>query len=842
MILNKKNTSFLIIISFLIIGFLFQLSFKKTQKKTQDFKEIPNDFLFMQRAYPTGIIKTDALKDAIIWKENSKNKEANTILWEFIGPTNIGGRITDIEIPSNVANTYYVGAASGGIFKTTDSGSNWTPIFDDQSMISIGDIEISKTNNDLLFVGTGEVNAGGGSLAYDGNGIYKSIDAGLTWEHKGLDEAGSISKVIINPQDNNTIFAGVMGPLFKNDSNRGVYKSINGGDSWSKVLFVSDSTGVIDMAINPINTNVVYAASWERIRKPNYRSYGGETSRIYRSQDAGDTWSELTNGLPTTASQKGRISIDISISNPNILYASYTDKVGYIQGVYKTNDGGDTWTSVNSSQLYDTSYHWWFGGLFVNPTNPDEIHHAGFYIAKSSDGGNNWSTISAPHVDQHAIAFNTQNPNEVLLGNDGGLYKSTNNGTSYTKINNLPITQFYRYTVDEQNSNKRYGGAQDNNTVRTTTGSNNDWYSIYGGDGFQPLVDPTNTNTVYAMYQRGNFARSLNNANSFSPILNGINSSDRNNWDTPICMDPNDPNILYYGTENLYRTTNRGDSWESVSPDLSNGNSGGNLTFNTISTIEVSPHFSDLIFVGTDDGNIWVTDTPMFEWFHIATGLPDYWVTKIKISPNDGNKMYITYSGYRYGDTDGHVFFSDNQGGSWSDISNNLPDVPVNDIEIDTFGNLFLATDIGVLASSDNGNTWTVFGTNFPAVVVTDLYYHKTSKFLYAATYGRSSYRIDLNNNILATNNDLIANKNILYPNPAQDFVNLSFKDNQIIENIEFVLYDMQGKQIKSSSISSQKVSKNKLKINLNNVKSGHYFLKINYKGQTEIHKLLVRK
>ncbi len=307
-------------------------------------------------------------------------------------------------------------------------------------------------------------------------------------------------------------------------------------------------------------------------------------------------------------------------------------------------------------------------------------------------------------------------------------------------------------------------------------------------------------------------------------------------------MDPNNPDILYYGTQKLYRSEDSGSLWSSVSPDLSNGNSGGNLTFNTISTIEVSPHFSDLIFVGTDDGNIWVTDTPMFEWFKIANDLPDYWVTKIKISPNDGDKIYITYSGYRYGTNDGHVFFSGNGGGTWDDISNNLPDVPVNDIEIDTFGNLYIATDIGVLASSDNGASWNVFGANFPTVVVTDLFYHKTSKYLYAATYGRSSYRIDLNDNILATNTDLLTNKNILYPNPAQNHVNILFPDNHIDNKIKVELYNIQGKQIKSSNLSFQIVSKNKLKIDLNNIKTGHYFLKINHKGQTETHKLLVRK
>ncbi|MFK5983176.1 MAG: hypothetical protein QM499_09700, partial [Flavobacteriaceae bacterium] len=402
-------------------------SSKKITSKNKNMETSPHDFMFMQRAYPTGEIKTDAYSKAIQWKKQQTNRNSNeAVVWEFAGPLNVGGRISDIEIPIDQGQTYYVGAASGGIFKTTDAGASWIPIFDDQEMLSIGDIEISKNNTDLIWVGTGEVNAGGGSLAYDGNGMYKSNDAGLTWEAKGLPAAGSISKVLIDPNDDTTIFAGAMGPLFRKDTNRGVYRSTNDGTDWEQVLFVSDSTGIIDMAIHPSNSNIVYAASWERIRRPTNRQYGGETSRIYRSQDGGDSWVELTNGLPSNANDKGRISIDISQSNPNVLYAFYTDKIGNVEGTFKTTNGGDSWTQVNSMSG-GTSYHWWFGGIFVDPTDENVIYNSGFVMDKSIDGGQTWSsTFPGVHVDQHAVAFNASVPDEVLIGNDGGLYKSTN--------------------------------------------------------------------------------------------------------------------------------------------------------------------------------------------------------------------------------------------------------------------------------------------------------------------------------------------------------------------------------------------------------------------------------
>ncbi|PHS68455.1 MAG: hypothetical protein COB12_00985 [Flavobacterium sp.] len=812
-------------------------SSEKITSEKRNIETSPHDFMFMQRAYPTGEIKTDAYSKAVQWKKAQKQRSQNVeAIWEFAGPLNIGGRISDIEIPIDQAQTYYVGAASGGIFKTTDAGANWIPIFDDQEMLSIGDIEISKNNTNLIWVGTGEVNAGGGSLAYDGNGMYKSADAGLTWEPKGLPAAGSISKVMIDPNDDTTIFAGAMGPLFRKDTNRGVYRSTNDGTDWEQVLFVSDSTGIIDMAIHPSNGNIVYAASWERIRRPTNRQYGGETSRIYRSQNGGDSWTELTNGLPSNANDKGRISIDISQSNPNVLYVFYTDKIGNVEGTFKTTNGGDSWTQVNSMSG-GTSYHWWFGGIFVDPTDENVIYNSGFVMDKSTDGGQTWSaTFSGVHVDQHAVAFNASVPGEVLIGNDGGLYKSTNNGTSSTKINNLPITQFYRFYVDAQNADKVYGGAQDNNTIRTQTGGLSDWQAIYGGDGFQPLVDPSNTNVIYALSQRGNLGKSSNNGASFGGALNGIPSGDTNNWDTAICFDPNDSQTLFYGTQKVYKTTNAAGNWTAISPDLSNGPHTGNLAFGTVTTINVSPLNSDVIYAGTDDGNVWVTQNEGGNWTNISATLPNLWTTKVLASRDDPATVYVTFSGYRYGEDNGHVFKSADYGATWNDISSNLPDIPINDIEKDSYGNLFLGTDVGVLASLDEGVNWQPLGENMPSVVVTDLFIHENSEYLYAGTYGRSSYKLNIADDVLGTKINSIVSEIKLYPNPASSFVNITFKNPS--KGVSVIIYDQLGRIVLSKEFTSVASEK---RISLEGISAGNYYVQIRSEGQKITKKLLIK-
>ncbi|MFT6126085.1 MAG: photosystem II stability/assembly factor-like uncharacterized protein [Polaribacter sp.] len=802
---------------------------------TEHSEKSPHDFMFMQRAYPTGELMTDAYSTAIQWKKQQTERNNADAIWEFAGPLNIGGRISDIEIPIDASETYYVGAASGGIFKTTDAGTNWTPIFDEQEMLSIGDMEISKNDTDIIWVGTGEVNAGGGSLAYDGNGMYKSADAGLTWEAKGLLNVGSIGKVLIDPNDDNTIFVGAMGPLFRKDDNRGVYRSTDGGTTWEQRLLVSDSTGIIDMAIHPTNGDIVYAASWERIRRPNNRQYGGETSRIYRSQNGGDTWSELTNGLPSNENDKGRISIDISQSNPNVLYAFYTDKVGNVEGTFRTSDGGDTWVGVNSISN-GTSYHWWFGGIFVDPTDENVVYNSGFRMDKSTNGGATWSsTFPGVHVDQHAVAFNASVPGEVLIGNDGGLYKSSNNGDTSVKNNTLPITQFYRFHVDAQNIDKVYGGSQDNSTIRTTTGGLSDWLVISGGDGFQPLVDPTNTNVIYTLSQRGNLRKSTNDAGSFSGALNGVNGGDTNNWDTPIAFDPANPDIVYYGTNRLYQSTNAAGLWNAISPDLSNGPHDGNLAFGTLTSISVSPINSNVITVGTDDSNVWVTLDGGSNWTKISDTLPNYWVTKVLASRDDVNTIYVTFSGYRFGVDEGHVYKSSDNGANWTNISTSLPDIPVNDIEQDNYGNLFVGTDIGVLASNDEGASWEVLGVNLPSVVVNDLYIHEASEMMFAGTYGRSSYKIDLSGNILSLNDNSIISEVIIYPNPASEYVQVTIPE--LIANVSVIIHDALGRKVMQQEITNT----NSVRMDLNGISRGIYYVSIS-EGKNSVTKKLIIK
>ncbi len=812
-------------------------SIEKKASENEGYKKSPHDFMFMQRAYPTGEIKTNAYSNAIQWKKQKINRNSSVLpVWEFSGPLNVGGRISDIEIPIDDAETYYVGAASGGIFKTIDAGENWIPIFDDQEMLSIGDIEISKNNTNIIWVGTGEVNAGGGSLAYDGNGIYTSDDAGLTWEAKGLPAVGSVGKVLIDPNDDQTIFVGAMGPLFRKDVNRGVYRTTDGGNTWEQRLLVSDSTGIIDMAIHPNDGNIVYAASWERIRRPNNRQYGGETSRIYRSQDGGENWSELTNGLPSDPNSKGRISIDISQSNPNVLYAFYTDKVGNVEGTFKTIDGGDSWVEVNSISN-GTSYHWWFGGIFVDPTDENIIYNSGFVMDKSIDGGLTWSsTFPNVHVDQHAMAFNSLVPGEVLVGNDGGLYVSNNDGNSSIKNNTLPITQFYRFHVDAQNQDKVYGGTQDNNTIRTQTGSLNDWQAIYGGDGFQPIVDPTNTNVIYALSQRGNLGKSTNNGNSFNGALNGIPGGDTNNWDTALVLDPNDSQTLYYGTQKIYKTTNAAGNWTAISPDLSNGPHTGNLDFGTVTSISVSSLDSNVIYAGTDDGNVWVTEDGGGNWTKVSDDLPNRWVTKVLASREELNTVYVTFSGYRYGEDNGHVYKSTDLGENWTNISITLPDIPVNDIEQDGYGNLFLGTDIGVLSSLDDGENWESFGENMPSVVITDLFIHEASEYLYAATYGRSSYKIDISENILGNDFSSLGTNFNMYPNPASNMVTISF--NEVSNNISVILYDQLGRVVLNNDF--ENIS-NEIQLSLDKLNNGIYYVQIISNTIKSTKKLIVK-
>jgi photosystem II stability/assembly factor-like uncharacterized protein len=800
--------------------------------------EKPNEWFFMQRAFPYGEINHKAYvssqKKALELKiKNQKSKE--TGLWELAGPLNIGGRISDVAMPENDLQTIYIGAANGGIFKSNDAGINWDAIFDEALSLSIGDIVISSSNPDIIYVGTGEANAGGGSLAYDGVGVYKSEDGGDSWDFAGLEESRNIGRMVVHPTNPDIVYVAAMGNLFANSSERGVFKTTDGGQNWENVLFVSDSTGAIDIVIHPENPDMLYAAMWERVRRPDRRSYGGPTCGIYKTSDAGNSWTELSAGLPSPSSDVGRIGIDISKSEPNVLYAIYADKTGYFDGIYKTTNDGMSWSQTNDGNLSGAyqSYGWWFGRISVDPNNSDIAYVIAFDTYKTSNGGNSYSNISEwdVHVDQHSLFSHPLNSNFLVLGNDGGLYISQNGGNSWSWKNNLPITQFYTCEADNQFPERLYGGAQDNGTNRTLTGNLNDWESIYWGDGFYVLVDPENNNYVYAEYQYGNLAKSTNGGNSFSSAMTGISSSDRKNWNTPVVFDPSNPAILYYGSQRVYKSNNNAGSWSSISSDLTNGEGSGNLTYGTITSLAVSPLNAGVVYAGTDDGNVWVKDGNGSDWEFISSELPIRWVTRVATDPFDENTAYVSFSGYRYDEFLPHIFKTTDKGQSWEDISGNLPEAPINDIipDPEDDSTLYIATDVGVFVTRDNGISWELIGSNLPTVPVMDLKLHNPTRKLIAATYGRSMHTYDLfQDTILTSVQDAGFDISIMdisvFPNPFSKKVHVKFylpKE----ENGDISIYNSSGEKVEAVFSGVFKKRENKFQWEAANLPTGTYFI-----------------
>lgn len=835
MISNKTKIFF----AFCILTLLTVTTTFYFLNNTNDFKGRklePGEFLFMQRSFPSGKLKIGNNQEITSWLDNKNftSRQPNVINWELVGPENVGGRITDIEIPSNNPATYFAAAATGGIFRTINAGNTWEPIFDDQNTLSIGDMDISKTNNNMILVGTGEPNGGGGSTNIDGNGVFVSVDGGDSWQNKGLINVGSISKVIIDPTNPSIMYVGAMGLLYSQTIDRGVYKTTDGGTTWSKNLFVSDKTGVIDMAINPQNPNIIYAATWERTRTPENRVYGGASSNIYKSIDAGMTWTILTNVLPNTTN-KGRISIDISNSNPDILLATYTNSLGTTLAIKKTVNAGVTWTTLSSSTITASPYNWWFGGVFINPTNSNNVFMSEFNTHYSNNGGTSWSLTAgdteAIHVDQHVVAF--ANNNDVLIGNDGGIYRSSN-GSTFSKINNLPISQAYRMTVNPNNPNHVYAGFQDNGTWRTLTGNYNDWSEVYGGDGMQPNVNPNNVNILFAEYQYGVFVRSIDDGASFGLSDNGVSTTEPRNWDTPYVFDLANPNIMYFGTSNLYKSIDNGINWISISGNLSKSVYTGTQRYGTITSIDVSPLNSNIIFIGTDDGNVWKTIDGGINYTKISNLLPNKWVTKVKASPTNANQVYVTYSGYRYNLFDSNLYVSNDLGNSWQDLSADLPNTPLSDIEITTNNTLYVASDIGVLVSYDLGVNWNLLGSNMPsAVIVTDLVLHNPTNYLFASTFGRGVYKIDLAQVNLSTNNSEIEVTNIkVYPNPAFENLYLDI-DFDKVSDFKAELFDIEGKLIQKYVLENNSAGKHSIKMNIESLQKGIYLLKINNESKS---------
>lgn len=705
----------------------------------------PNDWFWMQRAYPGVTLSQDALARGIA---QAAAKEAggalmNRSTWTQAGPTNVGGRVTDIAVHPTNPDLAYAAMASGGIFVTQDGGTSWSPIFDQEAALPVGAVALDPSDPDVIYAGTGEANAA--SLSFFGLGVFKSVDAGGSWQSLGLEATRYIARIVVDPADGNRVYVAATGALFEPNPERGVYRSLNGGADWERVFALTDSTACTDLAINPQNPQVLYAAMWERMRGLTYRRSGGPSSGLWRSEDGGDSWQELTVGLPS-GSDVGRIGVTVCASQPNVLYAIYADASAYFQGVYKSTDGGDTWTATNDGALSGmySSYGWWFGNIRVDPSNPNNVIALGLYAYRSSTGGSSWSqTGSNMHVDHHALAFAPSSPGRAYEGNDGGLYRSNNGGSTWSKLYDQPTSQFYAIAVDYQNPERLMGGTQDDGTLRTATGALDDWSDIYGGDGFYCLVDPTNSNVLYAESQYGYFGKSTNGGGSFSGATSGINSGDRTNWSTPVVMDPSDHQRLYYGTYRVYRSTNAAGSWTAISGDLTDGNHGGG--FGTITTLAVAPGDPDLILAGTDDGRVWLTANGGGAWQPVDATLPRRWVTRVAVDPSDTQVLYVTYSGLRWEET-GHVFRSGDQGGSWQDVTGDLPQMPVNVIVVDPDqpSRVFVGTDVGAYTSLQPGGAWQVLATGLPRAPVLDLVLHQPTRTLVAGTHGRSMFRLAL--------------------------------------------------------------------------------------------------
>ncbi|MDZ4711026.1 MAG: FlgD immunoglobulin-like domain containing protein [bacterium] len=780
---------------------------EKLEEKRSEVK-FPNDQEYFKRTFPFGTADADAHLIAME-RGNQMRQESvtdnSTAAWEFAGPYNIGGRVSDIEYDPGNGNIVYAGAATGGVFKSTDAGLTWNPIFDDFSVLPIGDIAVDPVNTNNIYVGTGEANGGHNNFA--GGGMYKSTNAGATWQQIGLQSTVSIGRIVVDPSNPLKVYVAAVGSYFGPNPDRGIYRSDNGGANWNKVLFVSDSTGGIDVDIDPINPNNLLAAMWQRTRYPNGGALFGATSGIYKSTNGGDNWTKLgpANGLPNSSSTNvGRIGLSISKSNPNIAYALFTNGSSYL-GFFKSTNAGLNWTNANPGNTLQTgfsSFSWYFGNVRIHPTDPNVVYVLDFAIMKSTNSGTTWTNLTSfdIHVDNHALAFKPGAPNTIIEGNDGGIYISSNSGNSFTKVASLPFTQFYEIGIDKNNPDRLYGGTQDNGTNRTTTGGLNDWEIIYGGDGFYVIVDHTNPNIIYAESQNGGLGKSTDGGNSFDDATNGINGSEKTNWSTPVVMDPVYSNILYYGTNKVYRTTNGAGLWTAVSPDLTNGNQ---TRLGTVTTIAVAPTNSNVIIAGTDDANVWITSNNGTNWTKVSSTLPYRWITRVAIDPVNENIAYVTYNGLKWRDPQPHVFRTTNKGQSWTDISSNLPDAPVNAFAIDPLrpNVLFVGSDVGAYVSFNTGQSWQFLGTGLPMVSVYDFKIHPTAYYLVAGTHGRSMYKIDLTQVVgINSNEEIIADDFTLeqnYPNPFNPVTTIKYKTSGS-GNVNLKIYDVTGKDIRS--------------------------------------------
>lgn len=747
----------------------------------------PNPWFFTERAWPRMEIPRDQWQAAQLQARSLKAQKRDVVnQWYPRGPYNIGGRITCLVVDPRDQDVVLAGAAEGGVMRSTDGGQSWTMTGDELPSMAVGAMVMDPTDPDVVYLGTGEVNPGGGSVAYGGTGVYRSADNGRSWSPLGLEDVGSIGRMVVDPSDPQRIFVAAMGHLWQAGPERGVYRTEDGGATWEQVLYVGDTVGCVDLIMRPDQPGTVLAAMWDRLRQPEAYDYGGPGCAVWRTANGGDSWTQVGGGLPTPGNNSGRIGLAVCQNQSTRMYAVYADRTGYFDGLYRSDDAGLSWTRTNDGALGGVfaSYGWWFGNVRCHPDNPNTVFVLGLDYYRSLNGGSSWSEVSGGmHVDHHAQAWGPLPDRVIYEGNDGGVYRSTNGGSAWTLLPDQPITQVYRLGLDVSQPERLYLGGQDISTVRTMTGQLDDWETIFGGDGFQPLIHPTSSNRIWVQYQYGVVYYSSNGGSSFGYAGGGIGGSDRAGWNAPHVQDPTNADRRYFGTNRLYRNSGN-TSWSVISGDLTDGphqNQNGQVR-GTLTTIDVSRIDGQVIWTGSDDGKVHVTTNGGLSFADVSAGLPVRWITSVRCDPFQRETAYVTVSGFRWHEDMAHVYRTTDLGQTWEPLAGNLPQAPVNDLLAHPTrpGLLFVASDVGVFQTTD-GMVWEAVAAGLPNVVVNHLAYRADTDRLLAGTYGRSVWEVEILDPTPAPA-DLLAGLGQLrpaYPNPSSGGTNLAWNLNR---------------------------------------------------------------
>jgi photosystem II stability/assembly factor-like uncharacterized protein len=707
-------------------------------------------------------------------------KAFKEMAWRPIGPANMGGRVSDIAVVEKHPATFYVGLATGGVFKTTNMGTTWRPVFDDQAVASIGGLAVWRKNPDVVWVGTGEANSRNSSSW--GHGVYRSTDGGATWTSLGLEATHAIARVVLDPADSNVAYVAALGHLWGENPERGVFVTRDGGKTWSQTLKVDARTGACDLAMDPSNPRVLYAAMYARRRTPWSYTAGGTSGGIWKSVDAGHTWRKMTAGLPA---ETGRIGLDVYRRDPRVVFAVVESDLGgqlgafdprsRAGGVFRSDDAGEHWTRLSAW----SPRPFYFGQIRVQPDDSTRVYLLGVDLWVSDDGGRTFRPGGARnlHPDFHAMWIDPANGDHLLTGCDGGVNQSHDRGVTWDFIDNIAAGEVYDIAVDMREPYRVYAGMQDNQTWGGPSATridpdawlddrkhdgitNGEWYSLGGGDGFHVAVDPTDPDIVYYESQGGNIDR-LNLATGRERVLRpGAREGQpdfRFNWNTPFAISPHDPTVLWMGGNVLFRFTERGDRWEAVSPDLSTADpkkmitaGSGAETHCTIVSLAESPVAKGVVWVGTDDGKVWVTPDGGAHWNDLTAnlrGVPaGLYVSRIEASHHERGTAYVTLDGHR-----GDVFrpfalVTHDLGRAWTSIVGDLPDNgPLQVIREDPVrpSLLYVGSEFGLFASFDAGAHWMKLGDGLPTVAVDDILVHPRDHDLIAGTHGRSVWILD---------------------------------------------------------------------------------------------------